>query len=395
MQNGNPPRLRFLRRILVALLAVAVVIVAYPTRSRTELTVQALWASVPARDPTEARTASDALIPIDLDDEFAYLTAAGRVVYRGRTAYRVALSPAGFVNYSRTPSQLVVQYPDGDYRSTLPIAGYPMFVASRLFVVSDGGGTLSEWDPDGELLWRRELPAPLLSLDSSSRYLALGPIVGGPMVFDGDRGHVELLLPQHAERSVVYRVVLGETPDRLAILSGSASSFDAADGTDDADADADSIDLDFTLFELSAGTAVPLARRTITGAANVATFVRLFDDGRALYALRDPEPTVVGLGPEGGAFEYSLALRHPAREAIEPDQLPLHGILSTGESSDPARGFMRPAELTLVDRGGRVAARAAWAADATSISQHRWDGHVALTTIRIDDRVLTLRFEVR
>ncbi len=387
MQNGNAPHTSFLKRVLLALSAVGVLIVVYPTRARPELSVETLWASVPARDTTEAEAA--ALIAVDFDDGFAYLTSAGRIVHRGRTAYRVALSLDGFVNYSRTPAQLVVQYPNGDFRSTLPVAGYPVFVADRLFVLSDGGGTLSEWDLDGELLWRMDLPAPLLSLDSSSRYLALGPIAGGPIVSHREHDRVDLRLPAHGERSVVYRIVLSEDPDRLAILSGTASSLGGENAA------AGSLELLLTIYELSAGRAVPVVRRAIGGPGHDEAFVTLLDDGRALYGLTEPEPMIVGLGPDGTTPEYVLALRYPARAAIEPGELALHAVLSKGGLPDPSRGFLHPAELTYVDRRGRVAVRAAWAADATSISQHRWDGHVPLTAIRIDDRVLALRMEVR
>ncbi len=352
------------------------------------MTVRALWASVPAEDPVLDATGSEALIPVVLDGGFAYLTPEGSIAYRGRTAYGVALCDAAFVNHSRTPSQLVLQHPDGAYRSTVPVAGYPVFAGGRLLVIADAGGAVSEWTLEGDRIWRMELPAPLLSLDASSDHLVLGPLAGGPIVIDQSGARVDLGSPGAQKHPVVYRVALGGTPDRLAILSGTAPA------ADDRTPDTDTGGLVLSLYDLASGRADLLARRAISGAANADALVALFSDHRLLYGRDYPDPVVVGLEPDG-SLEYELSLPYPARAAVELSGLPLYAVLSSGALPDPARGFLPPASLVVADRAGRVAASARWAAASVTIAHHEWIDHAGLMTIRLDDRVLAVRMEVR
>lgn len=394
---------RSIRRLLLALLIVILAILWQPEPTGPELVVQALWALDPlvseathAADPGGATPSegSQPLLPVEADSMFVYADAAGQVRYRGRVSHRVALSESAFISYARLPGQLVVQDARGDFLSSIPRSGYPAFLADRLFVVSSGGGSLSEWTVAGSLLWQTELAAPLTVIDASATLAGIGLAAGGPLVLGADGEAYTLQRPAATIEPVVLAVAVSDEPARFAVVSGSADrGASAVPGGADPMATV-------TLYELSSGAGVPVLRRRITTDGESAPLVRLLDDGRVLLfssgrgdrASADlPEtdpPRIVAYEVETGD-EASVSLRYPAVHAIDTVPADLKAILTVGMRRDPTRGFARPAELVLASRGGVVPVRASWAADVSRLSGY--GDRIALT---VDGRVLALRMTV-
>lgn len=373
---------RSVRRIFFALLLVCIYILWHPEPTRKELVVDTVWTVRP--DFAEADgldAATGAILPIRVDGTFAYVDASGRVVTTGRVAHDVALADDAFVNYGRLPSQLVVQSPSGEYLSSLPVSGYPFFDHDRLFVVSSGGGTLSEWTRGGTERWRVELAAPLTAIAASRGYAGLGLAAGGPMVFDDAGEPIELQRASVTIEPMVYAVGVSDDPGRFAVISGARAEAVEAE---------DALPATVTLYELADRRGVPVVRKSIARTGEAAPIVRLFDDGQMLaYTTWADEPRFVMLDVASGD-EFRVELRYPAVDALEVDSPRLKAVLSVSTRRDPSRGFARPTELALASSTGIVPIRAGWASDVSAV-----DVHADLLTVRIDDRVLGVRLGVR
>lgn len=370
------------RRILFALLLVCVYILWHPEPTREELVVDAVWAIRPEFARVDGPDpAADAVLPIRVADTFAYVDPSGRVVSTGRVAHDVALAGDAFVNYGRLPGQLVVQSPAGEFLASLPLSGHPLFEHGRLFVVSSGGGTLSEWTRDGAERWRIELAAPLTAIAASAGLTGLGLAAGGPVALDDAGEPIDLQRVSVAVEPTVYAVDVSDEPDRFAAITGARAQ--ARDRQD-------ALPATVTLYELAQGRGVPVVRRSIGRTGGAAPVVRLFDAGQTLaYTTWTDAPEFVVLDV-GSGDESRIELRYPAVDAVEMGSPRLTAVLTVGTRRDPARGFARPAELVLVSSAGSVPVRAGWASDATSIAVH-----ADLLTVHVDDRVLGVRLGVR
>ncbi len=373
---------RSARRILFALLLVCLYVLWHPDPTREELLVEAAWAVRPdSATASGFDDVSGAVLPIRVAEAFAYVDERGRVASTGRVAHDVALAADAFVNYGRLPAQLVVQDPAGEFTASLPLSGYPLFAHGRLFVVSAGGGRLSEWTRDGALLWNAELVAPLTAIAASPGMVGLGLVSGGPMVLDAAGDPIELQRPSVAVEPVVYAVAVSDDPDRFAVTSGAHAQAAEPD---------EALPATVTLYELDGDRGVPVVRRSIARTGAATPIVRLFDEGRTLaYTSRADLPRLVMLDV-GSGDDARVDLRYPAEDAVELDAHGLKAVLSVGTRRDPARGFARPAELALASSAGTVPVRTGWASDAAAL-----DVHGDLLTIRVDDRVLGVRLEVR
>lgn len=360
---------RFARRLIPAVLLVMLYLVWQPLPIRPELVVEARWAIDPAVEPVVPDPATDA-IPVIGTDRFVYLNDEGAVTYRGIVAHRVAMSDDAFVNYPRSASQIVVQDRSGGFLASLPVAGHPFFIGDRLFVVSDGGGSLSEWSRDATLEWRVELPAPLTVIDASHSLAAVGLAAGGALLLGGDGSRIELQRPTADGEPIVSAVAVSEAVPRLAVVAGQGSR-----------------EATLTLYDLATGRGIPVVRRRITRHTEVPPLVELTDGGRLLVYADDDPRRLVQLDPERGE-EWMVELTHPPRALFE---LPggVDVVLGVSTRPDPARGFATPAELSLVTPSGAVPLRASWAARASDLAVR--DG---LVLLEVDERVIAFTVEV-
>jgi len=374
---------RSAKRLGSALLIVSIYIFALPDPTGRELTLSARWATTPELASVVPSAASP-LVPINLGPVFVYLDESGQVTYRGRPAFRVAMSAEGFINYSQGAEQLVFQDSRGGFGASLPVSGYPMFVADRLFVVSDGGGVISEWTVDGAEVWRMHLPAPLLSLAASEEHVVLGLAAGGPHVLARDGSPLALQRASTNAEPLVYAVELSSSPERIAVIAGVPTG---QGGSAD---DLDSVEATLTLYDVESSTGVPVVRRRILRDTQSDPLVRLVDNGAVLrYSDVRDDHVLVSLDIESGD-ESVVPMSYPPTDAIDLGIPGMQAVLSVSNRRDPSRGFATPVELVFSTSDGTVPVRASWAADSVSIARLG-----PSSIVRVDERVLAFTVEAR
>ena len=214
------------RVFFVALLAIILYFGLFPYPLGREIVARPVWSvtlpdpgalqplnppsTVPAPDSAKAIAA-----PFQLGDLFGYAAANGDILHAEKTLFRVALSQAGFVNYTRLGTNWILQNVRGARVLSFSGYGYPLLSSDggRIFIVKADLSGLIELDRAGDVRWSRDFPAILTAVSVPGDYLLVGLLNGTLLLLNG-RG------------SPVYEHVMGGS--RLPVILGAAVSPDGS-----------------------------------------------------------------------------------------------------------------------------------------------------------------------
>jgi hypothetical protein len=346
---------RPIRRLIIAVIIVAVYVVLAPQPTRWELSVSAMWALDPSA--VEPESFSVTRIPFLLDSVFGYVSPQGQLLYRGVKSFSVAISDSAFSNYSRAPEVVIVQAPDGSLLSSLPVAGYPVIIGGRIYTVDRDATRIAEWSTDGGLLWAMDLATPAVSIDADRILTVIGMVSGGLLVVGADGTPLptdEEALIHGAVLSVAISPVTGE----IAAISGGVLQSLAVLGVTDA------------RVTLVAGRPIELLQDR--------PLLDYTDRGVLFYQSAD-DIVVLDLA-EG--VEHLVTVSRTADQLV-PVCRDISAVLFSGGEPDPMHSFVPTAELNLVADDGFVPVFQTFAGERVGLSAG--DG---VLVIAIDDRVL-------
>jgi len=174
--------------------------------------------SAQAPDPASTGTNTGATMiasPFQLGDLFGYATANGGILHTEKTLYRVALSDAGFVNYTRLGTNWILQNARGARVLSFSGYGYPLLSrdGGRIFIVKADLSGIIELDRAGDILWSRDFSSLLTCVSIPGDSLLVGLLNGTLLLLNG-RG------------STVYEHATGGS--RLPVILGAAVSADGS-----------------------------------------------------------------------------------------------------------------------------------------------------------------------
>ena len=180
-----------------------------PNPSTTSMQKQS-GRSAPASD-----NAKTIVVPFQLGDLFGYATADGDILHAEKALFRVALSQAGFVNYTRLGTNWILQNMRGARVLSFSGYGYPLLSndGRRIFIVKTDLSGLIELDRAGDVAWSRDFPALLTTVSVPGDFLLVG-LLNGTLLLLNSRG------------SPVYEHVTGGS--RLPVILGAAVSADGS-----------------------------------------------------------------------------------------------------------------------------------------------------------------------
>lgn len=220
-------------------IAVVVIIpyfILFPHPVGRELVARPAWTlSLPAAEslppggrspdsPAEAGRldATQRVAAFQLGDIFGYVGPSGRLVHVEKTLFRVALSEAGFVNYTRIGSDWVLRDPAGERLFSFAGRGYPMASAdgARVFVVKTDLTGLQEVDRSGEVLWNRDFPSMLTSISIEGNHLIAGLMDGSLELLDRTGAVVFTHAASGSRIPVILAAAASPDGSRLACVCG-------------------------------------------------------------------------------------------------------------------------------------------------------------------------------
>ena len=173
-------------------------------------------------DASQRPDASQRLAAFQLGDIFGYVGPSGRLVHVEKTLFRVALSEAGFVNYTRIGSDWVLRDPAGERLFSFAGRGYPMASGdgARVFVVKTDLTGLQEVDRSGEVLWNRDFPSMLTSVSIEGDHLLAGLMDGSLELLDRTGAAVFTHATSGSRIPVILAAAVSSDGSRLACLCG-------------------------------------------------------------------------------------------------------------------------------------------------------------------------------
>jgi hypothetical protein len=216
------------RVLFAALLFIVFYFLLFPYPLGRELVARPRWAVPipPAVDSSPAEQGRPSW-QFQLGGRFGYVRADGSVEYAGTALYRVALSAAGFVNYTRLGTDWILQDISGRRLASFSGSGYPLLgpEGSRVFNVKADLSGIIELDQSGAALWERDFPALMTTLSIQGDSLLVG-LLNGSLLLINRQG---LPLFEYSPGGSRIPVILGSAmaPDNslIAAVSGISPQF--------------------------------------------------------------------------------------------------------------------------------------------------------------------------
>ena len=200
--------------------AVVFYLFCFPLRLKGELTFIPQWntslAAVPSMEDRENP------IPFFVSDAqgkplAGYFSEEGRLLYSTPVSYGAAVHPQGFINYTRSGGEFVIQDPLGRMGVSIDSGGYPLFKGGYLFVLSPTRRGLSRWTMEGQLLWSHDFGSPITCMDVQESGVLLG-FLNGNVFFLNPQGQRRIFA--RWKEDVIYGCALSPTQELFAIVSG-------------------------------------------------------------------------------------------------------------------------------------------------------------------------------
>jgi hypothetical protein len=219
------------RVFFVALIVIILYFALFPYPLGREIVAKPVWsvtlpdpASPQAQTPDSAKTIA---APFQLGDLFGYVTANGSFLHAEKTLFRVALSDAGFVNYTRLGTNWILQNVRGARVLSFSGSGYPLLSrdGGRIFIVKADLSGIIELDRAGDALWSRDFPALMTSASITGDSLLVGLLNGTLLLLNGRGSPVYEHSTGGSRLPVIFGAAVSADGSLLASVSGIAPQF--------------------------------------------------------------------------------------------------------------------------------------------------------------------------
>ncbi|HYW83562.1 MAG TPA: hypothetical protein VFB30_09920, partial [Spirochaetia bacterium] len=173
-----------MRVFFAALIVIILYFALFPYPVGREIVALPVW-SVTLPDPgslqpsTSVRASDNAkaiAAPFQLGGLFGYAAANGDILHAEKTLFRVTVSQAGFVNYTRLGTNWILQNARGARVFSFSGYGYPLLSddGGRTFIVKADLSGLIEIDRAGDVVWSRDFPSVLTTVSVPGDNLLVG-----------------------------------------------------------------------------------------------------------------------------------------------------------------------------------------------------------------------------
>ena len=211
------PRRTRLRRagLLIALLAVYLVL--FPRGTGIELQVSPAWIT-PMDDVDPGAPTDEAVFAVQTGDQFAYVTATGRVLHHDKVLHSVVMRDERFSNVSAVSAVTVIQDSRGGFLAAIPTEGYPVLGRQHTVVLHPDGATVSRWNDAAANEWKHAFGSVVTDIATTDALTVVGRLDGRISVIDTDGELVFEYRSRGGRFPVVVAVAIDDHDQTVAAL---------------------------------------------------------------------------------------------------------------------------------------------------------------------------------
>jgi hypothetical protein len=227
------------RVFLVALLLIILYFILFPYPLGREIVAKPVWAvPIDGSAASVPVTANTAAAPFQLGDTFGYVGSGGGILHAEKTLFRVSLSAAGYVNYTRLGTDWIMYDPSGARLFSFSGRGYPLLSPDglRLFNIKSDLTGIIELNRAGETVWERDFPTLMTSISLQGDSLLVGLLDGALLMLNRQGSPVFERSPGGSRIPVILGCVVspdaallasvsGIDPQTLTVLGGQGSAY--------------------------------------------------------------------------------------------------------------------------------------------------------------------------
>lgn len=157
------------------------------------------------KNPEIANSENTKNIPFKLGQNFGYFTEDGKILSFQTFPFKATISQDLFATFSSNSQKHTIYKADGTEVCKIQSPGFPFVQDDRIYVFAPGGSTVSSFKDNGDLNWRYEAYAPIVSFRSSENAVVIGYVDGNIRHFYKDEKTPTTFFPGGSN----YPVILG------------------------------------------------------------------------------------------------------------------------------------------------------------------------------------------
>lgn len=210
-------------RLLYALIALAFLAYFFAAAEplRPELALHPVWAAVVSRDADpDPSSVPTGMFSFQLGSRYGAASPDGTRIWSKGAAFDAAVSDFLFIPYERESKILTAFTPNGETAFRIQAEGWPFFRSGRLFLMSPEMDSVSEYSPDGKLLWSYDYPFKITDFDAAGSLAVAGLLDGSIECVDSSGKSVLSFAPGGSRIEVVLGVALDPREEAIAAVCG-------------------------------------------------------------------------------------------------------------------------------------------------------------------------------
>lgn len=167
------------------------------------------------------KVTSEKLIPFELGGRFGYVSKSGKFSINQFKKKYISMSEKLWAEYGAEDQTIDIKDPQGNQSFTITNAnGYPFFIDSRIFVLHNEQYSISEFDKDGNVLWKYDFASPIICADAAAGLLLTGSLDGTIDLLNSNGERIFFSEPSGSRISAIFGCALSRDGTRIAAISG-------------------------------------------------------------------------------------------------------------------------------------------------------------------------------
>ena len=178
------------------------------------------WTRSIINAPPIGAAGAEGLRAFMLGDEFGFFSSSGEVYKGNAGGLRFSAGGGAWCVYAEDARSTEVRGADGSLKMTVNAAGFVHLTENGVYLFHPGGGAVSRYAEDGNVIWTREEAAPITAFSDSAAGTIMGFGSGLLLAVDAEGRNLFSFYPGGSEHSVVVGAAISQDGRLAVCVSG-------------------------------------------------------------------------------------------------------------------------------------------------------------------------------